>query len=146
MNRLRALLSASALLVAASPASASRWVPMDVPDWSALGLVDMDGRAVEGSVVTAWLRFVDAPGRPPAEDDPEIVDAMRDGGHVDLRASVDCAGRRFRVEGTRIVDARDAVLDQGMLPTQRTAWVPLGERTRASASFAALCRADGRPR
>jgi hypothetical protein len=113
---------------------------MDVPAWSALGLIDAVDQKREGAVLTTWFRFVDAPGRPPAEDDAEVVDAMRDGGHVDLRASIDCAKRRFRVEGTRIVGPDGTIRDVGFVPERQAFWVPLGSRTRASAAHAALCR------
>lgn len=139
--------AAAALLVAASPAAAkgnnTDWAPMEVPSWSALGMVDRIGQIREGAILTTWFRFVDAPGRPPAEDDPEVVDAMRGGRHVDLRASLDCAGRRFRVEGTRIVNADETIEGVGFVPTEQAFWVPLRRHTRASAAYAALCTRKG---
>jgi len=139
------IIAAAAAALCLVPAAASAngnttdWTPMAVPSWSALGMVDRNARIQDGSTVTAWFRFVDAPGRPPAEDDPEVVDAMRDGGHVDLRASLDCRKRRFRVEGTRIVSPDERILDVGFVPQGQAFWVPLGSRTRASAVHAALC-------
>lgn len=139
--------AAAVLLAAASPAVAkgnnTDWTPMVVPAWSALGMVDRIGQVRDGAILTTWFRFVDAPGRPPAEDDPEVVDAMRGGRHVDLRASLDCAGRRFRVEGTRIVNADETIEDVGFVPTEQAFWVPLGRHTRASAAYAALCTRKG---
>jgi hypothetical protein len=142
MRLTTSILTTAIALGASATASAQtpRWVPMDVPAWSAAGMADESDQIRRGSVITSWFRFVDAPGRPPAEDDPEVVDAMRDGGHVDLRASLDCGRRRFRVEGTRIVDADGTVVDVGYVPADRAIWVPLGTRTRASAVYAALCR------
>lgn len=137
--RMIAATAAAIAVLASSQAGASDWKPMAVPAWSALGMVDTVDQVVQGQSITTWFRFVDAPGRPPAEDDPEVVDAMRDGGHVDLRATLDCAAKRFRVEGTRIVDREDKVLDVGFVPDADRFWIPLGRRTRASAAYAALC-------
>ena len=139
-------IAAAAAALCLAPAAAlangntTDWLPMAVPAWSALGMIDRAAQVRDGSTVTAWFRFVDAPGRPPAEDDPEVVDAMRDGSHVDLRASLDCRRRRFRVEGTRIVSPDERIVDVGYLPEGQAFWVPLGSHTRASAAHAALCR------
>ena len=136
-----AILTTAIAMISSSAASGQtpRWVPMDTPAWSAVGMMDMSDQIRRESIITSWFRFVDAPGRPPAEDDPEVVDAMRNGDHVDLRASLDCRRRLFRVEGTRIVDAGETIMDVGYVPVDRAIWVPLGLRTRASAAYAALC-------
>ena len=148
MRIIGTLLSAAIAIGAISTSASARtdamdFKPMDVPAWSALGLVDTVGQKREGAILTTWFRFVDAPGRPRAEDDPEVVDAMRDGGHVDLRASIDCSKRRFRVEGTRIVGPDETIRDVGFVPPGQAFWVPLGHHTRASAAHAALCGRGG---
>lgn len=142
MRKTFTILIALTASITASPSSAQspKWTTLDTPTWSAAGMIDSTDQMRRDGVITAWLRFVDAPGRPPAEDDPEVVDAMRGGSHVDLRASLDCRTRRFRVEGTRIVDRDERILDVGHVPAGEAFWVPLGRRTRASAAYAALCK------
>ena len=143
MRTITIIAAAAAAFCSAASAQAGAqttdWTPMAVPEWSALGMIDGIDQKREGTTITTWFRFVDAPGHPPAEDDPEIVDAMRDGSHVDLRATLDCRKRRFRVEGTRIVSPDERVLDVGFVPEGEAFWVTLGSRTRASAAHAALC-------
>lgn len=138
-------LTASIFASLPAAAQATDWTPIPVPEWSAPGMVDRIDQKRTDATITSWFRFVDAPGRPPAEEDPEVVDALRDGSHADLRASVDCSGKRFRVEGTRIVLPDETIEDVGYVPEAEAFWVPIDTtgHARPSAVFAALCRADG---
>lgn len=136
------------IAVTASPtvAQTGPWTKLPVPRWSAPGMIQEKDILRKGSVVTGWFRFVDAPGRPPAEEseDPEVKQMVASGSHLDMRASIDCTRRLFRVEASRIVSAEDKVSAVQKVHPDLMAWVPLGRRSRPAAIHQAVCAGNDR--
>lgn len=140
----------AALIAAASSSAVAQtgpWKKIPVPEWSAVGMMENGSELRRHGIVTGWFRFVDAPGRAVAEEseDGEVRRMVAAGSHLDMRASIDCPRRRFRVEGNRIVLKDGTVSQEREVHPDLKAWVPLGGRTRPAAIHQAVCgRKKGR--